>query len=388
MPRFLRVGARLLRSRHRRGSTLYLKYKRIIDKKAIRRANRRELQQDLVKWIKLGDPRSALAAEAASRGESWEQQAKSQKHPIDTKGLNLHRKCIEYIAANGLKRGESPWLRASWKALEPPSPEDWSAYVAAAGVPKGIALRAIVSESLSFPLTAAYAARLAGVTADEDTGALSLLILGAETVELSGLAKWAELLGNDLGLGDVRALHLMFVGPEVPKGLDGTMRRFRTQPPDSDLPPEPDEEVDPLEYNRQMLDLDEDGVFCTFARGTWHGGAAHRIMEILESQDTFLPPPPQLACAFNSGLAEHAYSWLPTLNELYWEGDVPLCCTSYHQGEAELDARTLAVRMRVPAKRMHCMPNPFASTLPHLDELFPGRVYSANAFLTVAVPAS
>ena len=78
MPRFLRVGARLLRSRHRRGSTLYLKYKRIIDKKAIRRANRRELQQDLVKWIKLGDHRSRYYG--PSRGESWEQQAKSQKH--------------------------------------------------------------------------------------------------------------------------------------------------------------------------------------------------------------------------------------------------------------------------------------------------------------------
>lgn len=36
---------------------------------------------------------------------------------------------------------------------------------------------------------------------------------------------------------------------------------------------------------------------------------------------------------------------------------------------------------------MQCLPNPFASELPHLDELFVGKTYAANAFLTVAVPA-
>ena len=59
-----------------------------------------------------------------------------------------------------------------------------------------------------------------------------------------------------------------------------------------------------------------------------------------------------------------------------------------HQHEAELDARTCAVRLRVPAGRMHCAPNPFASRLPHLDEVFPGRTYAANSFVTVAVPPS
>ena len=64
---------------------------------------------------------------------------------------------------------------------------------------------------------------------------------------------------------------------------------------------------------------------------------------------------------------------------------VPLAFTSYHQPEAELDARTLAVRLlRCKGQRkMKCMPNPFASRLPHLDYLFVGQVYVANAFLSV-----
>ena len=52
-----------------------------------------------------------------------------------------------------------------------------------------------------------------------------------------------------------------------------------------------------------------------------------------------------------------------------------------------LDARTLAVLLRVPLGRFAtgCTPNPFASRLPHLDQLFPGQSYHANAFLSVAV---
>ena len=75
------------------------------------------------------------------------------------------------------------------------------------------------------------------------------------------------------------------------------------------------------------------------------------------------------------------------MRELYWRRSLPLACTSYHQPEAELDARTLAVLMGVPPERMRCGPNPFASQLPHLDQLFPGRTYSANSFLTLCLPA-
>ena len=54
--------------------------------------------------------------------------------------------------------------------------------------------------------------------------------------------------------------------------------------------------------------------------------------------------------------------------------------------EAELDVRTLAVRLGVRASHLHCEANPYASALPHLDELFPGRTYTANAFLNICLP--
>jgi hypothetical protein len=100
--------------------------------------------------------------------------------------------------------------------------------------------------------------------------------------------------------------------------------------------------------------------------------------------------PAPSARRYNSGLAEHAAGWLPTLRDLYWHKRVPLALTSYHAAEAQLDARTLAVRMRVPLRQFvtGATPNPFSARLPHLDELFPGRTYTANAFLTIAVPPS
>ena len=60
---------------------------------------------------------------------------------------------------------------------------------------------------------------------------------------------------------------------------------------------------------------------------------------------------------------------------------VPLAFTSYDAPEAGLDARPLAaLGARVVVRAAS---NPFSSRLPHLDELFVGRTYSANAFLTV-----
>ena len=214
-------------------------------------------------------------------------------------------------------------------------------------MPRGRAMRAIASDALSFPLTVAHAAHLAGVTADA-TGRLSLLILGPERgAELSGRSKWAELLdGHGLGAREVCAC---FVGPRVPASLDGRCTLQRTS-------------AGTLRF--------------AFLRGVWHDAAVRARAPATHRA-------PQLALAFNSGLAEHAPGWLPTLRQLYWGSALPLACTSYHAPEAELDARTLAVRLRVPPERMECGPNPFASRLPHLDELFPGRTYTANAFLTV-----
>ena len=374
------MGRSLLRSRHRRGSHLYWKDRRQIRQQNIIRANRAELRKDLAQWLSLGTYRAKLAHNAAEAGRSWEEQAKLEQLPIDTKGHALHLKCLAYIEKHGLQRGQSPWLRSHQLSVprkDAPATlhlKDWPAYVRAADVPDGAALRAIISESLSFPLTAALAARLACVTADPISGCLSLLVLGAEMgAELSGLEKWAELLGDSHGLGDVRSLHVLFCGPKIPAKLDGETRHFRAA-------------------TGELLT-------CAFARGAWHGQAKSTVLantSLLPSEDSAADGEggeanigyPQLALAFNSGLAEHASSWMPSLKDLYWGQRIPLACTSYHKPEAELDARSLAVLLGVPHGCMHCMPNPFASRLPHLDELFHGQTYCANAYLSVSVPTS
>ena len=170
----------------------------------------------------------------------------------------------------------------------------------------------------------------------------------AWTAELAGAEHlWAELLDGSHGL-HASSLCVLFAGPHVPEKLDGQNR-----------------------------------VGCggalrmCFLRGLWHE-ARHRTPSDL--------PPPQIALAFNSGLAEHAAGWLPTLQALYFGLRLPLAFTSYHQPEAELDARTLAVRLGVKVKRMDCMPNPFVSKLPHLDTIALGRTYRANGFLSVCKP--
>lgn len=363
----------LLLSRHRRGSRLHRWARKQTQQRKLLRENIKELDSDLKEWRQLCAQRQQLAKAASERGQSWEEQAAAQKLEIDKRGFARHQKCMDYIQKKNLQRGVSPWLRKrALGGLDQPPPETWQAYADAAGVPTSTAARAVISESLSFPLTAAHAARLAGITADPSTGCLSLLVLGAEFgAELSGLEKWAELTGDGHGLGEVRTLHILFCGPEVPAKLDGETRHFETATGCT--------------------------LTCAFVRGAWH----RRMADVLAPDSGLLPAEDdasdgdggvanlglaQLALCFNSGLAEHAAEWLPSLRDLFWRRRVPLACTSYHQAEAELDARTLAVRLRVPASQMECMPNPCASELPHLDQLFPGRVYTANAFLSVALP--
>lgn len=314
-----------------------------------RRQNVEELESDLKEWHAMVSQRRALADAAAERGDSWEAQAAAEALPVDARASKLHRACAALIAEHDVRRGFPVWTRQV-AGIGPV--DDWCSFERAAQVPSGVAFRALVSDSLSFPLTAAYAARTAGVAAEPSSGRLSLVVLGPEVgSELSGRSKWAELLGAH-GLG-ARELCVLFCGPRVPKSLSGT----------------------------EQTQEHRDGLLrFGFVRGAWHEPevqarvpAGHRA--------------PQLALAFNSGLCDFARGWLPTMRDLYWTRGLPLACTSYHQPEAELDARTLAVRVGVPAERMECAPNPFASKLPHLDELFPGRAYSANAFLIISRPS-
>lgn len=318
----------------------------------VRRKEKRALSQDLSQWLALGNQRR-LMAEADDL--DWATRAARENLSIDRGGYRRHTACAKYIAKHALQRGQAPWQRASTQRIG--AVDSWADYEQAARMPRedDPVLCDVASDCLSFPLTAAYAARIAGVSPRK--AELSLLILGAEVgSELGSLpSKWGELLGGSHGFQGLKRLNLIFVGPEIPEELDGTVQ------------------VDTTPHD------DGDGSLRSyFLRGLWH--------EVYESglPEELARCPIDLALCFNSGLAEHADDWLPTLRHLYWGLRIPICCTSYHRPEGELDARTLAVRLGVSKSRLFCEPNPFASRLPHLDQIFPGRTYVSNAYLSVA----
>ena len=313
-----------------------------VTKTAASARQRRRLQHDLQSWRALVRERRALAE--ASAGLTWEEQAAAQQLPVDFDGLALHRACGRLIAKRGLRRGESPggW-RPPRRALCP-LPRSWRSLAAAAAMPGGNARRALITDALSFPLTALHALRLQyGAEIQHHDGYVSIIVLGAEVgAELAGCQKWLVLLR---ALPAARAVRLLFVGPRVPARLAGQRRRLR--------------------LGRRKLEL-------RFLRGVYHDVCHHALA--LEE------PPPALAIAYNSGIADFAPSWAPTVRALL-AARVPLAFTSYHAPEAGLDARTLAtLGARVVVR---AAPNPFSSKLPHLDEFFVGRTYSANAFLTL-----
>ena len=322
---------------------------------------RRELAEDLSAWVALAAQRRAAFDAAEATGADWAAQAAAQGLPVDAKQYDLHDRCSAFIASRSLERGV-PFGASAAGMIGTCS--GWRDYERAVEMPKTAAARAVLSDCLSFPLTAAYAAQIAGVGGGGD--ALSVLVLGAEDSELNGLSKWAEMLR--VGRHGTRELRVCFVGPRVPTRLDGSETTLRHDPAGDDGAKSAKgggERAPPL-----LLRF-------AFVRGHHH--EAHVRARVPAAFAA-----PQLALAFNSGLAEHAGDWLPTLRPLLWgPRPIPLALTSYHKPEAELDARTLAVRAAVPLRRMHCEPNPFASKMPHLDELTPGRVYFANAFLTV-----
>ena len=300
------------------------------------------LSRDLQNWRALVRERRALAE--ASAGLTWEEQAAAERLPVDLDGLALHRACGRLIAKRGLRRGETP---GGWRPPRHalcPLPRSWRSLAAAAAMPGGNARRALITDALSFPLTALHALRLQyGAEIQAHDGYLSITILGAEVgAELAGCQKWLVLLR---ALPAARAVRLLFVGPRVPARLAGQRRR--------------------LHLGRRKLEL-------RFLRGVYHDVCHHALA--LEE------PPPALAIAYNSGVADFASSWAPTVRALL-AARVPLAFTSYHAPEAGLDARTLAtLGARVVVR---AAPNPFSSMLPHLDECFVGRTYSANAFLTL-----
>jgi len=185
-----------------------------------------ELDHDLAEWEALCAQRRALADAAATRGTSWEEQARAQGLPLSKAGLALHRRCEKVIAKHGLEQGVALELDSTLRGLALRrrkgafrTTDVYSGWDAVPGLPSTPGLRAVASDALSFPLTAAWLASAAGARPDA-AGELRLLVLGPEShSELAGRRKWAAALGAMPPA--VRLLRILFVGPNVPAALDG-----------------------------------------------------------------------------------------------------------------------------------------------------------------------
>ncbi|KAL3917428.1 MAG: hypothetical protein SGPRY_006405 [Prymnesium sp.] len=233
---------------------------------------RRCLSRDLAAWVGLCASRRALAQQAARRGIGIDAQALAQKLPVDRKSFKLHERCARFISRHRLRRGvlvgsfEPP---ASTSVL--PVLRDWSQVHQ---LPKTEPRRAVATDALSFPLTAALALSVAEV-AILPGGTLFLLLLGPELgSELRAEAKWFQMLhyARDTTGQSLRSAHIAFVGPRVPERLHSCTKQLTDN------------------FGRKLL--------LTFARGVYH---APDIRQSLAKHGT-----PHLAVAFNSGLAEHA----------------------------------------------------------------------------------
>ena len=180
----------------------------------------RALKRDLADWLNLSHQRRELAEQSEAAGLTWVAQAERQGLPIDGRGLKLHMRCAAFIAKHKVRRGVATWHSDGLNCAD--VPDSWDDFAASRRVPRGVARRAVISDALSFPLTAALALRVANVVDERSVPAeLSLLVLGAEAgAELGGWSKWFELLWVT---GSTDAT-LTFVGPRVPKALDGTRR--------------------------------------------------------------------------------------------------------------------------------------------------------------------
>ena len=111
---------------------------------------------------------------------------------------------------------------------------------------------------------------------------------------------------------------------------------------------------------------------------------------------------PDVAIAFNSGVADYRNEWGPTMETVVRAG-IPLATTSYHTREALFDKRTITLCFGGEAlpgspggssasasgsgdgsgDGSYPQENPWRSLLPHPDPLFPGEVYHSNSYLSV-----
>lgn len=94
----------------------------------------------------------------------------------------------------------------------------------------------------------------------------------------------------------------------------------------------------------------------------------------------FLPDPPDLVLAFNSGISERPSSWKPTVLALL-ERRVPVVFTSLNEMEANADASAI---WRMGGDRIERLwdeeKNPWASGREHFDVFSPGLIWSENMY--------
>ena len=314
----------------------------------------RALEIDHAEWSALCEQRRQLAEACAARGLSWEAQAEEQGLPVERAALQLHQRCQRLIKAHALRRGVPLWQPSApyGDGAQHAPLAGWDAWVEATSMPVSLeglgriaprdwpALRALVTDALSPPLTAAHALRLLrahghehGRTTTHGKGAgpskpsrLSVLVLGAEGFELGGRSKWLELCR---AFPSARRVVVVFVGPGVPASLHGKTRTVRTTGVGSGGGGGVGGSGGDSGGGGGVGGLQR--LRLRFVRGVYH--EALRNGELPTEARA-----PQLALALNSGLADFYSSWGPTLSALL-AARVPLACTSYHAQEAELDVR-------------------------------------------------
>ena len=132
----------------------------------------------------------------------------------------LYEEAVQIVQDNNLTRGEALWLPEEDLASTATAPKDWDEYAELRGMPiDSDAKTALITNVLTFPLTAFHVLKTAADPALLTKSDLEVHLLGAEyDTEADGPEKWAELLQL---LPNVQRLSLVLIGPELPEEMNG-----------------------------------------------------------------------------------------------------------------------------------------------------------------------
>jgi splicing suppressor protein 51 len=211
---------------------------------------------------------------------------------------------------------------------------------------------ALLSELLTCPLTLLYAIEKLGTSFNKN---LVVHVVGAAAFECTFLNKWEIILHC---LPQLTHLDMVFIGPEVEKGLETT--------------------------RELCVDCQEKGrVLSTHFQS---GNLYHQYA----ISDNFIMP--NIIVVYNCGLHEYvgtdADTWLPSLPFLVKFNQTPLILTSYTSDEACKDIeRILDCRKNSLTVYLKCAKNPFASRRPYRDWGSENcDVFFQNNFITLVTP--